>query len=151
MLVITAYPDVRLRELCQPVTEAEFDEPELKDQVEKMIETMYGYGGIGLAANQVGFTNRVMILAESPELFPNCQPIAMINPVIKRKSNKKQTMKEGCLSFPGQSNYRRRARSIRLEYRDVDGVTKTWKAQGLAAQCIQHELDHLNGKTFLDK
>lgn len=151
MLKLVLHPDKRLKELCLPVEPDEFNKPALEKQVAEMIETMYAYAGIGLAANQVGYFNRVIIVAENPNLYPNTKPLVLINPTIVRKSNKKQTMQEGCLSFPGQTNYRRRAKTVRISYQTIDGSVRKWKADLLAAQCIQHELDHLNGKTFLDK
>ncbi len=150
MLSIVLHPDKRLKQVCQPVPEEEFGTENLKDQVAQMIETMYAYAGIGLAANQVGYENRVLVVAKDPDKYPNTTPLVMINPVVRR-SNKKQTMKEGCLSFPGVSKYRRRAKSVIVTYRDQEGGENRWKAERLAGQCIQHELDHLNGKTFLDK
>lgn len=148
MLRIVLHPDKRLHTVCQPVKK--FDD-ELAEQVKLMVETMYGYGGIGLASNQVGYSNRVIIVAKDPTTYPKTVPLVLINPRIQFRSNKKQTLNEGCLSFPGKTTYRRRARTIRLRARNLDGSEFNWKATGLAAQCIQHELDHLNGKTFLDK
>lgn len=148
MLKLVLYPDKRLRTVCQPVKE--FNE-ELEEQVKLMIETMYGYGGIGLAANQVGYSNRVIIVAKDPTTYPKTVPMVLINPRLLFRSNKKQTLEEGCLSFPGRTNYRRRAQRIRLVAKNPDGTEFKWQASGLAAQCIQHEIDHINGKTFLDK
>lgn len=148
MLKLILYPDKRLNKFCRPVKE--FNE-ELEIQVRQMIVTMYGYGGIGLAANQVGYTNRVIIVAKDPTTYPKTVPLVLINPRLRHRSNKKQTMNEGCLSFPGKTMYRRRAQKIRLIAQNLDGTEFKWQASGLAAQCIQHELDHINGRTFLDK
>lgn len=149
MLDIVRWPDKRLKQACKPVIDFETDE--LLEQIKGMVDAMWGYGGIGLAANQVGFDNRVIVVAKEPGSFPKTTPLVLINPVIERRSSKKQTMNEGCLSFAGITKYRRRSKSIGVIARDYRGLEFRWKAEGLAAQCIQHEMDHINGKTFLDK
>jgi len=151
LLQLVLEPDPRLHKVCRKVENTEFGTPELIAQVGRMTETMYAYQGIGLAANQVGFNNRVIIIAKNPEKFPNTTPIALINPVIQTRAKKKQTMREGCLSFPGQTTMRRRAASVRLIAYDLSGNKFSWKAKGLAAQCIQHEIDHINGKTMMER
>ena len=150
-LNIVKYPDPRLRAVCKPVEEDEFGSDHLLEQAADMIHTMYVNGGIGLAANQVDYTNRVIVVAMSPEDFPDSNPTILVNPRIVSKSSGKVNLKEGCLSFPGRSSWRRRSKSVIVEYQDVLGGEHKWRATGLAAVCVQHEIDHLNGKTFIDR
>ena len=150
LLQLVLEPDPRLHKVCKRVKIDEFGTPELITQVGRMTEVMYAYQGIGVAANQVGFDNRVIVVAKNPECFPNTSPLTLINPVIQTRSNKKQTIREGCLSFPSKTIMRRRSVSIRLIAYDLSGNKFSWQARGLAAQCIQHEVDHLNGKTMFD-
>lgn len=151
LLQLVLEPDPRLHRACKKVEITEFGTPELIAQVGRMTETMYAYQGIGLAANQVGFNNRVIVVAKNPEKFPNTTPLTLINPVIQTRSDKKQTLREGCLSFPGKTTMRRRSKDVRLIAYDLSGNKFSWKAKGLAAQCIQHEIDHINGKTMMDR
>ena len=151
LLQLVLDPDPRLKKVCSRVPENEFNTPELIAQVGRMTETMYAYQGIGLAANQVGFSNRVIVVAKDPTKFPITTPLALINPVIQDRAKKKQTMREGCLSFPAKTIMRKRSASVRVTAQDVAGNEFKWQAKGLAAQCIQHEIDHLNGKTMMDK
>ena len=151
LLQLVLDPDPRLKKVCRKVEIYHFGRAELIAQVGRMTETMYAYQGIGLAANQVGFDNRVIVVAKNPEKFPNTTPLTLINPVIQSRSGKKQTLREGCLSFPGKTKMRRRAASVRIIAYDLKGDKFTWQAKGLAAQCIQHEIDHINGKTMMDK
>jgi peptide deformylase len=90
-------------------------------------------------------------VVKDPNKFPNSTPLVLINPRIESRSNKKQTMREGCLSFPAKTRMRRRSSTVRITAYDVNGEKFKWQAKGLAAQCIQHEIDHLNGKTFMDR
>ena len=150
MLDIVLWPDRRLSKACKPVPDDDFGTQELLNQVGNMIYTMIGNEGIGLAANQVGFENRVLIISKEPE-SPNGLPLVCINPKITNRSSTKQTMKEGCLSFPEQTSIRRRSKRVTFKAQDLYGTTFTWTARELQAQCFQHELDHLNGKTFFDK
>jgi len=151
LLQLVLDPDPRLRQLCPKVADEDFGTPELIAQVGRMTETMYAYQGIGLAANQVGFNNRVIVVAKNPEKFPNTTPLTLINPVIQTRGNKKQTLREGCLSFPKRTTMRRRASTVRIKAFDIYGKEFNWQAKGLAAQCIQHEIDHINGKTMFDR
>lgn len=151
MLELVIWPDKRLKKACKLVPNDDFAGEKLRKQIGDMIYTMLANNGIGLAANQVGFDNRVIIVARNPDGAMGGLPLVMINPKVTSKSSGKQTMREGCLSFPDQTIIRRRAKRVTLTARNVDGGTFTWQATDLQAQCIQHEIDHLNGKTFLDK
>jgi peptide deformylase len=135
-----------------------------------MLETMYDAPGVGLAANQVGILQRILVidvdydLVELPEgvdppkgveVFgsngvSNRQPKIVINPeIVYREGN--TVMPEACLSVPEFSAEVKRAEKIKLQYQDIDGLTRTISAEGLLAQAIQHEMDHLDGKLFIDR
>ena len=143
LLPILEFPDPRLRTKAQPVTEFG---PELASLVESMFETMYAAPGIGLAATQVNVHKQLLVLDVSEE---KNQRIVLINPKIVA-SEGAQTYQEGCLSVPGIFADVDRADRIRVEAQDVTGTAITLDADGLLAVCIQHEMDHLIGKLFVD-
>lgn len=143
LLTIVEFPDPRLRTKAQPVSV--FDS-ELKQLVANMFETMYDAPGIGLAATQVNVHVQLLVLDVSDE---KNTPITMINPRIVWNEGS-QTYQEGCLSVPGIFADVDRADRIRVEAQDVEGKPFTIEADGLLAVCIQHEMDHLAGKLFVD-
>ena len=122
-----------------------FDE-HLKQMVEDMFETMYKYNGVGLAAPQIGILKRVLVIDTGEE----GEKLEMINPIIT-KLEKEVILSEGCLSFPNVFGNVRRYNYTEAEYMTKDGEKKTIKAEGLLAQAIQHEIDHLNGILFIDQ
>ena len=122
-----------------------FDE-HLKQMVEDMFETMYKYNGVGLAAPQIGILKRVLVIDTGEE----GEKLEMINPTIT-KLEKEEILSEGCLSFPNVFGNVRRYNYTEAEYMTKDGEKKTIKAEGLLAQAIQHEIDHLNGVLFIDQ
>lgn len=122
-----------------------FDE-HLKQMVEDMFETMYKYNGVGLAAPQIGILKRVLVIDTGEE----GEKLEMINPTIT-KLEKEVILSEGCLSFPNVFGNVRRYNYTEAEYMTKDGEKKTIKAEGLLAQAIQHEIDHLNGILFIDQ
>lgn len=122
-----------------------FDE-HLKQMVEDMFETMYKYNGVGLAAPQIGILKRVLVIDTGEE----GEKLEMINPIIT-KLEKEVILSEGCLSFPNVFGNVRRYNYTEAEYMTKDGEKKTIKAEGLFAQAIQHEIDHLNGVLFIDQ
>jgi peptide deformylase len=122
-----------------------FDE-HLKQMVEDMFETMYKYNGVGLAAPQIGILKRVLVIDTGEE----GEKLEMINPTIT-KLEKEVILSEGCLSFPNVFGNVRRYNYTEAEYMTKDGEKKTIKAEGLFAQAIQHEIDHLNGVLFIDQ
>ena len=122
-----------------------FDE-HLKQMVEDMFETMYKYNGVGLAAPQIGILKRVLVIDTGEE----GEKLEMINPKIT-KLEKEVILSEGCLSFPNVFGNVRRYNYTEAEYMTKDGEKKTIKAEGLLAQAIQHEIDHLNGVLFIDQ
>ena len=122
-----------------------FDE-HLKQMVEDMFETMYKYNGVGLAAPQIGILKRILVI----DTGEKDEKLEMINPKIT-KLEKEVILSEGCLSFPNVFGNVRRYNYTEAEYVTKDGEKKTIKAEGLLAQAIQHEIDHLNGVLFIDQ
>ncbi len=142
-LEILEFPDQRLRTVARPVEV--FDE-DLNRLVDDMIETMYAAHGIGLAATQVNRHIRLLILDVSED---QAQPRVYINPEIV-ESQGEQICEEGCLSVPGIYANVQRAEKIRIEAQDREGNTFREDAEGLHAVCLQHEMDHLRGRLFVD-
>jgi peptide deformylase len=142
-LPILEYPDPRLRIRAEPVTK--FD-TELQQLVADMFETMYSAPGIGLAAIQVNVHKRIVVCDVAVE---GKQPYCLINPEIIRAEGKTNS-EEGCLSVPEFYDYVDRAASIRVRAFDPYGVPFELDAEGMLAVCIQHEMDHLDGKLFVD-
>ena len=142
-LPILEYPDPRLRTKAQPVTV--FDAA-LQTLIDAMFETMYVAPGIGLAASQVNVHKQLLVLDVSEE---KDRPMVLINPKIVA-SEGSQTYQEGCLSVPGIFADVERADRITVESLDRHGKPQNFEADGLLAVCIQHEMDHLIGKLFVD-
>jgi peptide deformylase len=142
-LTILEFPDPRLRTKAQPVTV--FDAA-LKQLAADMLETMYEAPGIGLAATQVNVHRQLLVLDVTEE---KNQPMVLVNPRIV-SSEGSQTYQEGCLSVPGIYADVDRADRIRVEAQDAEGNALAFDADGLLAVCIQHEMDHLIGKLFVD-
>lgn len=142
-LEILHFPDARLRTVAVDVTR--FDD-ELREFVDDMFETMYDAPGIGLAATQVNRHERILVADVSSE---KNSPICLINPELIETEGEGET-EEGCLSVPGQYEKVRRPERIRVRYQDFDGQSHELEADGLLAVCIQHEMDHLQGKLFVD-
>ncbi len=143
ILKILEFPDPRLRKKAVPVTEVDDG---LRILIDNMIETMYAAPGIGLAATQVDVHRRVLVADVSQE---KDDPRVLINPEILEKDGVVVT-EEGCLSVPGYFEEVERAEDIRVRYLDRDGNPVEEDATGLLSVCIQHEVDHLNGKLFVD-
>jgi peptide deformylase len=142
-LTVLEFPDPRLRTKAAPV--AVFDDA-LRTLVSDMFETMYEAKGVGLAATQVDRHQRFFVMDVSEN---GDQPQVLCNPRIVEKRGK-QVEQEGCLSFPGIFANVERASWVRAEAEDAEGNTFTLEAEGLMAVCIQHEMDHLEGKVFVD-
>jgi len=142
-LTILEFPDPRLRTVAAPVTE--FDAG-LKQFVADMYETMYAANGVGLAATQVNVHKRVLVADMSDD---RNEPMVLINPEILEKDGQ-QVYQEGCLSFPGIYADVTRALHVKVKAHDVDGNEIVVEAEGPLAVCIQHEMDHLAGKVFVD-
>ncbi|NNC96629.1 MAG: peptide deformylase [Gammaproteobacteria bacterium] len=143
LLKILEFPDPRLRTVAENVTV--FDAA-LKTQVANMFETMYAAPGIGLAATQVNYHQRLIVIDVSAD---KDEPLVLINPEIISRSGD-QVMEEGCLSVPEIYAEVPRAAEITVRAQDVEGETFELQAKELLAVCIQHEMDHLLGKLFVD-
>jgi peptide deformylase len=143
LLTILNYPDPRLHTVAKPVTT--FD-ANLKRLVQDMKETMYAAPGIGLAATQVNQHVQLIVIDTSKE---QNDLLVLINPKIVSQSGT-QTYEEGCLSVPGIYETVTRAEQIKVQAQDVDGKQFTLDADGLLSVCIQHEMDHLKGKVFVE-
>lgn len=143
LLPILKYPDPRLHTIAQPVTEIT---ERIKTLAADMAQTMYESRGIGLAATQIDVHERVVVIDVSEE---RNQLLTLINPVITHKEGQ-TTYEEGCLSIPGIYDSVTRAERITVEFLDIDAQAQKLEADGLLAICIQHELDHLQGKLFIE-
>ena len=140
---ILEFPDPRLRARAQPVTR--FD-AQLRTLIDDMLETMYAAPGIGLAATQVDVHQRVIVIDVSKE---HNEPLVLINPEILTREGEAST-EEGCLSVPGIFDEVKRAAKIRLRAQDRNGATFERDFDDVLAVCVQHEMDHLQGKLFVD-
>jgi peptide deformylase len=142
-LNILCFPDPKLRQTAAPV--AVVDDA-IRSLVDDMFETMYAAPGIGLAAVQVNVLKQVIVIDTSED---KDQPQCFINPQIV-ESHGDEKMEEGCLSVPGIYDVVSRAKGITVRYLDRDGAEQELTVEGLLAVCIQHEMDHLDGKLFVD-
>ena len=142
-LTILEFPDPRLRKTATPVSAVD---DELRTLIDDMLETMYAAPGIGLAASQVDVHKRLLVADVSAN---SDEPHALINPVIIEKDGV-QVSEEGCLSVPGYYEEVERAEHIRVRYQDRNGDEVETDMEGLLAVCVQHEIDHLDGKLFVD-
>jgi peptide deformylase len=143
ILPILEFPDERLRKKAKPVATVDAATRQLIDD---LLETMYAAPGIGLAANQVNVQQRIIVLDVSEE---KNAPLALINPELLDKQGQEES-DEGCLSVPGVYEKVRRAEKIRVRALDREGGALEFDAEGLLAVCIQHEIDHLEGRLFVD-
>jgi peptide deformylase len=143
---IVIEPDPILRKKSLPFEKVD---SEVKTLLNDMLETMYEAPGIGLAAVQIGILKRAIVIDISKE-DEKKNPIFLINPTIRFKSDKRSIYEEGCLSLPGHFAEIERPAECDLDYIDYDGKKRNLKAKGLMATCIQHEVDHLNGVLFID-
>jgi peptide deformylase len=142
-LAILEYPDPRLRIRATPVTKVD---EKVRTLVADMLETMYAADGIGLAATQVNIHERLLVVDPSQE---RNSPYCLINPEILSRDGR-AAREEGCLSVPGVYDTVERAEQIRVKALDEYGKPFELDAEGLLAVCIQHEMDHLDGKLFVD-
>lgn len=144
ILPILCYPNPRLHKVAQPVS---IVDGRVRALVSDMLATMYDAHGIGLAATQVDVHERVVVVDVSEE---RDQPLVVINPEIVWASDEKQVNEEGCLSVPGIYDGVERSLAVHVRALDADGQARTIKAEGLLAVCLQHEMDHLLGKVFVE-
>ena len=143
-LTILRYPDARLHTIAKPVAQVD---SRVKTLVADMLQTMYEAEGIGLAATQVNVHERVVVLDVSEG---RDQPLVLINPDIVWASDEKKVNNEGCLSVPGIYDDVERALSVKVQALDMNGKAQIVEADGLLSVCIQHEMDHLLGKVFVE-
>ena len=144
ILPILCYPDPRLHKIAQPVTAVD---ERVRAIVDDMFATMYDAHGIGLAATQVDVHERIVVIDVSEE---RDTPLVLINPEITWASAEKQVGDEGCLSVPGIYDGVERSTAVHVRALDRDGQPRVIEAEGLLAVCIQHEMDHLLGKVFVE-
>ncbi|MCI1190922.1 peptide deformylase [Calidifontimicrobium sp. SYSU G02091] len=143
-LTILRYPDPRLHKVARPV---EAVDARIRQLVDDMLETMYANDGVGLAATQVDVHERVIVMDTSPT---HDQPRVLINPEIVWRSDETATAEEGCLSVPTIFDRVERPARVRVRALDRDGQPYELDADGLTAVCVQHEMDHLLGKVFVE-
>jgi peptide deformylase len=143
--ILTA-PDPRLKQPGKDVVKVD---GEIRTLIEDMLETMYDADGVGLAAPQIGVSLNVVVIDVAQKEGKN-EPQAFLNPKIVWASDETAKFEEGCLSVPDVWEEVTRATAIRIEYMDRDGNSQTLEADGFLADCLQHEIDHLNGKLFID-
>ena len=144
ILNILEFPDSRLRTIAKPVAVVD---DEVRQLIDDMFETMYEAPGIGLAATQVNVHKRIVVMDLSED---RSEPLVLINPEIVWASAERHVGEEGCLSVPGIYDGVERAAAVRVQALDAAGQPQTIEAEGMLAVCIQHELDHLLGKVFVE-
>lgn len=145
---IIIVPDPVLKQQAQEITSVNAD---IQKQMDRMIQTMYDAPGIGLAANQVGILNRVIVMDMADrEEGEKAKPWFMVNPEIIWESEQMSVMQEGCLSIPQQYADVERPAEVRVKYLDYSGKEAEMEASGLLSHCVQHEIDHLDGVLFTD-
>ncbi|QMV72051.1 peptide deformylase [Comamonas piscis] len=144
ILPILCYPDPRLHKVAKPVAVVD---DRIRTLVQDMLATMYDASGIGLAATQIDVHERVVVIDVSEE---RNEPMTIINPEILWASDEKQVGDEGCLSVPGIYDGVERSVAVKIKALDENGNSREIDAEGLLAICIQHEMDHLLGKVFVE-
>ena len=143
---IRLWPDPVLRRRALPV---EAVDASVRALVNDLFETMYAAPGVGLAAPQVGVLQRVLVLDTRPRQ-PEVQPVAMINPRVVSTEGGLSVYREGCLSIPGEAEEVERPAIVTVEFLDVEGELRTLRCEGLLATAAQHEIDHLDGRLYVD-
>jgi len=144
---ILIHPDPRLKKVCAPVSDLSDDLRKLADD---MLETMYDAPGIGLAAPQIGVMDRLIVLDCVKEDGEQPRPMVMFNPEIVASSDETNVYEEGCLSIPEQYAEVKRPKLVDVRWIDRNGNEQSETFDDLWATCVQHEIDHLNGKLFID-
>ncbi|WP_323716655.1 peptide deformylase [Paracoccus aminovorans] len=144
---IILHPDPRLKKICEPVARVT---PEIETLAADMLATMYDAPGVGLAAPQVGVLSRLYVMDCNKDPEAPRQPVVMLNPEVTWRSEALNTYEEGCLSIPDHYADVTRPAQVRVRWLGLDGRTEEREFDGLWATCAQHEIDHLDGKLFLD-
>jgi peptide deformylase len=142
---ILIHPDPRLKKPCDTVVQVTQD---IADLAADMLETMYDAPGVGLAAPQIGVLKRVIVMDCIKDGPP--EPMVLINPEVVWESDEPSIYEEGCLSIPDQYAEVTRPAAVRVQWLGLDGAVHEQAFEGLWATCVQHEIDHLNGKLFID-
>lgn len=145
-LPVVTIPHPVLRTKSAPI---ETVDEVIRRQMDDMLETMLAAPGIGLAANQVGIANRVLVMEVERDGF-STGPLMLANPTVVWASEERSAMEEGCLSIPKQYAQIERPAQVAVEYLDYHGKKQTLKADGLLSHCVQHEIDHLDGILCID-
>lgn len=144
---ILIHPDPRLKKVCESL-------PDVSDRIralaEDMLETMYDAPGIGLAAPQIGVLDRIIVMDCVKDDNEDPNPMVLINPEIIAASDEKNVYEEGCLSIPDQFAEVTRSKQVQVRWMDLNGAEQTQEFDGLWSTCVQHEIDHLDGKLFID-
>lgn len=147
ILSVLVHPHAVLRQKAEPVDAVTND---IKKLMQDMLDTMYDAPGIGLAAPQIGVSKRLVVIDIGGEGEGERNPIFMINPEITHYSDGKTTLEEGCLSLPSMRVDVDRPDRVTARFMDLNGTQQILEADGLLAKCIQHEIDHLDGKLIFD-
>jgi peptide deformylase len=158
VLPLVIAPDPRLKKVSEPVALNDIND-QLRKFLDDLLETMYASNGLGLAAVQVAVHKRILVMdiaqgsirydgTHAPDAEPD--PLFLINPEIVWKSDEMFVFEEGCLSFPAQFASVERPKRVRVRFYDYFGEEREMAFEGLAAVCVQHEIDHLNGITFVE-
>ena len=144
---ILIHPDPRLKTVADPV-------PAITDEIRRladdMLETMYDAPGIGLAAPQIGQMSRLLVMDAAKEDEETARPMVLVNPAVTWSSEARSVYEEGCLSIPEQFAEVERPAEVEVRWLGLDGETHTERFDGLWATCVQHEIDHLDGRLFID-
>ena len=143
---IITVPDDTLKKISSPIKNVGINEKKL---INDLFETMYNSNGIGLAAVQVGILKRILVIDVSGK-DEKKQPLSFINPVIKKVSDETSVYEEGCLSIPNTFIEIERPKTCEVEFIDINGKLKNLKCDGLLSTCLQHEINHLDGKLIID-
>lgn len=144
---IVLHPDPRLKKRCDPVADVT---DKIRALADDMLETMYHAPGIGLAAPQVGINARLLVMDCTDRETEEPRPLVLINPEITWTSDETRVYEEGCLSIPDQFGDVTRPDKVRVSFTDQNGKATEEEFDDLWATCVQHEIDHLNGKLFID-
>ena len=143
---IITVPNEMLKKISEPIEKVSTNEKKL---INDLFETMYNSKGIGLAAVQVGILKRILVIDVSTKDEKN-NPLSFINPTIKKVSDETSVYEEGCLSIPETFIEIERPKICEVEYIDIDGKKRNLKCDGLLSTCLQHEINHLDGKLIID-
>lgn len=144
---ILIHPDPRLKKMCDPVAAIT---PDIRALADDMLVTMYDAPGIGLAAPQVGVMKRILVMDCVKDPMQPPRPMVLVNPRVLWSSEERAAYEEGCLSIPDQYAEVTRPAAVRVEWTALDGTRQEEQFEGLWATCVQHEIDHLDGRLFID-